>query len=199
MNSSKAQYFYGLPRFESMPSNVKDSNDDGRFNDENPLKRLRNSLNSSNVDNAPYNTNTPYPSSCFPSIFFENTVSHPYLIFYNLHLLDLSTKNGDKKDEEQIMNTDESIITQLNKYFKVQDILSYASTKNDYSKISETWNNRFPDAKSSSFSPIREDFKIVDLQDIQSLHLLAFQLNASFFLIFKVVDSILYTNCLISY
>ena len=135
MNFSKAQYFYGFPRFESIPSNIEDNNDDNCFNDENPLKRLRNSFISINDDNVPYNANIPYPSSCFPSIFFENTVSHPYLIFYNLHLLDLNTKKGDTKDEKQIMNTDKSIVSQLNQYFNVQDILSYTSTNNDYFKI----------------------------------------------------------------
>lgn len=187
MSRSIAQYFLSFPNQSSISSG-NDNKEDNQINDKNPLKRKREiKLRSSHSSNESLIQEFPYPSSCYYNVFFQNTVSHPYLIFLNLEMkYERAGKGNAYPKNTSTIRGKKSIISLLNTYFGVKDILSYSSTKIDFIEVSETWNKRFPCAKSSSFSPILDDFTVSDLQDIQSLHLLGFTLNASFYLVFAI-------------
>ncbi|OHS95742.1 hypothetical protein TRFO_10401 [Tritrichomonas foetus] len=128
----------------------------------------------------------PCFSSYLPSVIFQNTVTHPYLLFYAQEKQYLALKYGGGKNSCQSSN--KSIIKQLADYYNlsVDEFLSYAHSNVDFDIIAETWNKRFPETKSQTFVSPLSDFEITDVLGLQSLHTLAFGLNSHIILVFSI-------------
>ena len=155
------------------------------------MYRQRKKMKKNNsANNNSLEQNFIHPSTYLPNIIFKNTISHPFLIFYDLNRKFDEIPDGERYIQKNNSNT--SLISQLSNFFGVDNILSIAKLKVDPSQVSDTWNKRFPNAKSNLFTPVVEGLKVTDTSDLQSLHLLGFSLNISIYLMFYVAEKYLY-------
>lgn len=187
-SGSHARYFVIFPKRTSIQGS--NNNQTAKLNDENPMFRERKEVDIEEQNNNGLNRKYPYPSSFLPDFIFQNTAPHPYFIFYNLNIIFNQTTDGNIIEPKI---PQKSIISQLNDYFGGIDILSLAQLKVDLVKVSDTWNKRFPEAKSFLFVPIQDDkFEVSSVPDLQSLHLLGFSLNICIFILFYIGEKNLY-------